>query len=135
MVGAVASQGVRDRVLLVFCALTIGTALLGWMFMADRLMLRSEHRLFLGGAVVYSATALYCLRQVVPHQWRRLGETILAVIAVESPLPVFFALFTSGLIPWPPSILPYLVASIVLGPLVAVGVARLLRARAEDRTS
>ena len=53
-------RGLGDRLLLVVCALVVGAALFGWMFVADRqLGLARERQFFVGGGLVYSVGTLY----------------------------------------------------------------------------
>jgi Periviscerokinin family len=53
----------------------------------------------------------------------------LALIAVESPLVLFFILFSSGMIPWPRSMLPHVAGSVLIAPLMIVRVDWLFRSR------
>jgi hypothetical protein len=101
------------------------------MFVADRqLGLVREQQFFIGGALVYSVGVLYFLRQQVLQRLGRPARKALAVIAVESPLVLFFILFGSGVIPWPRSMLPYVAGSVLIAPLMIVGVDWLFRPRA-----
>lgn len=124
-------KGVGDRLLLVVSAFAVGAALFVWMFVADRqLGLVREQQFFIGGALVYSVGTLYLMRQQVLQRLDRPVKKALAVVAVESPLVLFFILFSSGVVPWPRSMLPYVVGSILIAPLMIVGVDWLFRSRA-----
>ena len=124
-------KGVGDRLLLVVSALAVGAALFVWMFVADRqLGLVREQQFFIGGALVYSVGTLYLLRQQVLQRLDRPVKKALALLAVESPLVLFLILFSSGVVPWPRSMLPYVVGSILIAPLMIVGVDWLFRSRA-----
>jgi hypothetical protein len=108
----------------------VGAALFGWLFVADRqLGLAREQQFFIGGALVYSVGVLYFLRQ--QRVLQRLGRPAkaLGVIAVESPLMLFFILFSPGIIPWRRSMLPYVAGSVLIAPLMILGVEWLFRSR------
>ncbi|MGH7265409.1 MAG: hypothetical protein ACREMB_11220 [Candidatus Rokuibacteriota bacterium] len=100
------------------------------MFVTDRLLgLARESNFFIGGVLVYGVTTLYLLRQALRGVKRR-ATWALAVIIVESPVLLFGVLLGSGLIPWPRSMLPYIAASIVIGPIMIEAVKWLFRSPA-----
>ena len=122
--------GLGDRLLLLVSAVVVGAALFGWMLVADRqLSLTRERHLFVGGVLVYTIPTLYFLKQYVLHRLNRLAKQALAVITVECPVALFFILFSSGVVPWPSSMLLYVAGSVVIAPVMIVGVDWLFRPR------
>jgi hypothetical protein len=53
----------------------------------------------------------------------------LAIITVESPIVVAGVVFGTGALPWPRSMVPYVVGSILLGPVMIEVAERLFRSR------
>ena len=125
-------RGIGDRLLLVVSALVVGAALFGWMVLADRgLGLAREQHLFIGGVVVYGVTTLYFLQQQVLRRLHRLVKKAVAVAAAESPIVLSLLLFSSGTIPWPTSLLPYVAGTIVITPAAVITADWLFRRSAE----
>lgn len=120
-------RGFVDRVFLIGAALVIGGVLLGWMFVADRLLgLGREQHFFVGGTLVYNVGTFYFLKQHPRRRSNRLMKA-LAIIVVESPVVLFFILFSLGVVPWPRSMLPYVAGSVLISPVVIVTVDRLFQ--------
>jgi hypothetical protein len=123
-------RGIRDRLALLVAALVSGAALFGWMIFADRgLGLTREQHFFVGGALVYSVSALYFLQQQILRHSHDPVKKGLAVVAVESPIVLFLLLFSSGTVPWPKSMLPYVAGTVVIAPVMIIGVNLLFRRR------
>ena len=102
------------------------------MVLADRgLGLAREQNLFIGGVVVYGVTTLYFLQQQVLRRLHGPVKRAAAVAAAESPIVLFLLLFSSGTIPWPTSMLPYVAGTIVITPVAVIGTGWLFRRDAE----
>jgi hypothetical protein len=63
----------------------------------------------------------------VHHQVKK----ALAVLTVESPIALFLLLFSSGTIPWPTSMLPYVAGTIAITPVAVIATDWLFRRGAE----
>ena len=119
---------VGDVLLLIICALAVGAALFGCMVFADRVLaLTREQHLLVGGVVVYGATTLYVLHQQVLRRLPQPGKKLMAVGIAGSPIVLFLLLLNLGTIPWPTSMLPYVVATSVLTPAMIIAIERLFR--------
>jgi hypothetical protein len=98
------------------------------MIFADRgLGLARKQHFFVGGVLVYSVSTLYFLHQQVLRRLHRPVKKALAVVAVESPIVLFLLLFSSGTIPWPESMLPYVAGTVVIAPVMIIGADWLFR--------
>ncbi len=102
------------------------------MIFADQgLGLAREQHLFIGGVLVYGVTTLYFLQQQVLRRVHRPVKNALAVVTVESPIVLFLLLFSSGAIPWPTSMMPYVAGTIVITPVAVIAADWLFRRDAE----
>jgi hypothetical protein len=123
---------IGEQLVLVVSALFVGGALFVWMAFADRgLGLAREQHLFIGGGVVYGVTTLYFLQQQVLRSLNRPLKKGAAVAAAESPIVLFLLLLSSGAVPWPTSMLPYVVGTILITPVAIIVVDWLFRHGAE----
>jgi hypothetical protein len=102
------------------------------MAFADRVLgLTREQHLLVGGVVVYGATTLYLLQQQVLRSLHHPVKKVAAVAAAESPIVLFLLLLSSGTVPWPTSMLPYVVGTIVITPVAIIAVDWLFRRGAQ----
>lgn len=117
-----------DRILLVLTALLIGVALMGLMVISDRyLLLSREWILFVGGFITYNGTACYLLWGERRHRLHSVSRKFVAILLLQAPMLLAFVLIYSGIIPAPPSMLPYLLGTLLVAPIVVESILFLFR--------
>jgi hypothetical protein len=113
-----AKRIIVDKILLVFTALLIGMILISLMILSDRYMLLTrEWMLFLGGFITYNGTTCYLLWGERRRRLNSASRRFAAIVLVQGPMLLLFGLIYSGVIPAPPSMLPYWFGTLLIAPV------------------
>ena len=113
-----------DKIYLVFTAIAVAIILLvSAILFREQLSLSREWRLFIGGSLAYTITALYLIFNSqsfsLKKQWRsNLGSLIVLVVILGFPVYAFFLIFYFRFLPLPEGLWPYWLGGVILAPLM-----------------